>query len=90
MAQNVDLLLLDDCGNAKRTTEETEDKQRLMYQIVNARVNARTPLLMTSNLSEAAFVMQFGERTWARIAYRCHVIRVAGTDWRKEDTYGNR
>jgi DNA replication protein DnaC len=82
-AQTVDLLLLDDLGDPRRHDAETSDRQRLLYQIVNARMNKGLPLLVSTNLTPDQFIEQFGARTWERIAYVCEVVQVAGRNLRE-------
>jgi DNA replication protein DnaC len=76
-AQTVPLLLLDDVGDVFRGAE-SPDKQRIVYQVVNARHNNGLPTLFTSNLTPLLFAAQFGERTWRRVAEMSAVVHVAG------------
>lgn len=82
-AQEVDMLLLDDVGNPKIKTE-TDDRSKILYQVVNARHNHARPTLITSNLAPKEFVEQFGARTWERIAESCRVVRMGGRNLRHE------
>jgi len=86
LAQTVPLLLLDDAGDVARSVE-SEDKQLLMFRVVNDRHGANNkPVLMTSNLSPEKFVLQYGLRTWRRVEERCAVVKLEllaerGTPW---------
>lgn len=82
-AQEVDMLLLDDVGNPK-SGEETQDRSKILYQVVNARHNHARPMLITSNLTPDEFVKQFGARTWERISESCRVIRMGGRNLRHD------
>jgi DNA replication protein DnaC len=81
-AQEVDMLLLDDVGNPRGATE-TDDRSKILYQVVNARHNHARPMLITSNLAPGEFVKQLGARTWERIAESCRVVEMAGRNLRK-------
>jgi len=83
LARSVDWLLIDDVGDPTRSGPETDDKRRLLYQIVNHRHNHRRPMLITSNLDLRGLAAQFGERTVERIYESCAVIRVGGRNLRR-------
>jgi DNA replication protein DnaC len=83
LAQTVDILMLDDLGDSRKA-EETPDRQRLLYQIINARMNHMRPILLTSNLTLSEMRKQFGTRTFDRIEYVCRLVEVKGDNWRKE------
>lgn len=80
-AQEVDMLLLDDVGNPK-VGEETQDRSKILYQVVNARHNHARPMLITSNLAPGEFVKQFGARTFERIAESCRIVQMGGRNLR--------
>ena len=82
-AQEVDILLLDDVGNT-RGGQETDDKSKILYQVINARHNHARPMLITSNLTPDEFRNQFGSRTWERIGESCRVVKMAGTNLRNK------
>jgi len=81
-AQRIPLLLLDDVGD-KRKREESADKQRLLYQIINHRMNYELPVLITTNLTPQEMALQYGDRTMERIAYLCELVYVGGRNLRK-------
>jgi len=84
LVRSVDWLLIDDVGDPARPGPETDDKRRLLYQIVNHRHNHRRPMLITSNLDLRGLAAQFGERTVERIYESCAVIRVGGRNLRRD------
>lgn len=86
-AQEVDILLLDDVGNPnlkdeRGIREETGDKCKLLYQVINARHNHALPMLITSNLTPNEFLRQFGIRTWERVRESCRVLKMGGNNLR--------
>lgn len=83
LVRSADWLLMDDVGDAARTAPETDDKRRLLYQIVNHRHNHVRPMLITSNLGPDRFVSQFGARTFERIAESCAIVKIAGRNLRR-------
>jgi DNA replication protein DnaC len=82
-AQEVDMLLLDDVGNPK-IDMETDDKSKILYQVINARHNHIRPMLITSNLAPTEFRRQFGTRTWERVAESCRVVKMGGSNLRDD------
>jgi DNA replication protein DnaC len=82
-AQEVDMLLLDDVGNPK-IGEETDDKSKILYQVINARHNHLRPMLITSNLAPIEFRKQFGTRTWERVAESCRIVKMGGSNLRND------
>jgi DNA replication protein DnaC len=83
LVRSVDWLLMDDVGDAARTSPETDDKRRLLYQIINHRHNHVRPMLITSNLTPDRFVAQFGARTFERILESCAIVKIAGRNLRR-------
>ncbi len=81
--RSVEWLLMDDVGDVARNGAETDDKRKLLYQIVNHRHNHVRPMLITSNLSPDKFAAQFGTRTLERIIESCAVVRIAGRNLRR-------
>lgn len=82
-----DVLLLDDVGDNTRQDrytgiQETEDRKRILYQIVNYRHNHSLPMLISSNCTPSIFAQQFGARTFDRIAESCAIIRMGGRNLR--------
>lgn len=81
-AQRVDVILLDDFGNKSRTQAETDDKQTILYRLINYRHNAGLPMLITTNLTAAEMGVQFGQRTVERILEACAWVKVGGENLR--------
>lgn len=83
LVRGVDWLMMDDIGDTSRKDPETDDKRKLLYQIVNHRHNHVRPMLITSNLTPGEFTAQFGARTFERIAECCAVVKIGGRNLRR-------
>lgn len=83
LVRSVDWLMMDDIGDTARKEPETDDKRKLLYQIVNHRHNHVRPMLITSNLSPDQFTTQFGARTFERIVESCTIVKIAGRNLRR-------
>lgn len=83
-AQRADVVLLDDLGDASRDREETEDRRRIIYQIINYRHNHNLPMLITTNCAPAQLSRQLGQRTMERIIESCAWITMGGRNLREE------
>lgn len=83
-AQRADVVLLDDFGDVERDREETEDRRRIIYQLVNYRHNHALPMLITTNCTGAQLAKQFGARTIERVFESCAWINMAGRNLRQE------
>ena len=81
-AQRADVILLDDFGDKSRTNAESDDRRRIIYQLINYRHNNGLPMLITSNLTAAEMSMQFGQRTVERIIESCAWVKVGGDNLR--------
>jgi len=81
-AQRADVVLLDDLGDIERSTPETEDRRRIIYQLVNYRHNEGLPMLITTNCSVAQLGHQFGSRTVERIFESCAWLKMGGQNLR--------
>lgn len=81
-AQRADVILLDDFGDKSRTLPETDDRKRILYQLINYRHNAGLPMLITTNLTAAEIGIQFGQRTVERILEACAWVKVGGENLR--------
>ena len=77
-----DVILLDDFGDKSRTNAESDDRRRIIYQLINYRHNNGLPMLITSNLTAAEMSMQFGQRTVERIIESCAWVKVGGDNLR--------
>jgi len=83
-AQRSDIILLDDLGDVTRNREETEDRRRIVYQIINYRHNNALPMLITTNCDAMQLTMQFGARTVERIVESCAWVPMGGRNLRTE------
>jgi DNA replication protein DnaC len=83
LVRSVEWLMMDDIGDVARKDLETDDKRKLLYQIVNHRHNHVRPMLITSNLTPGEFTAQFGARTFERIAECCAVVKIGGRNLRR-------
>ncbi len=81
-AQRSDVILLDDFGDKSRQGAESDDRRRIIYQLINYRHNAGLPMLITTNLTGAELSIQFGQRTVERIIESCAWIKVSGENLR--------
>lgn len=67
-AQNAPLLMIDDLGDIDRVRfQESDDKRRILYGIVNHRVSLNMPTIITTNLTAEDVARQFGERIKERL-----------------------
>ena len=82
MVKEIDLLILDDLG-AERNTEYALEK---VYNIIDARVRAAKPMILTTNLDVAymksASNMQY-QRIYDRVLERCMPVQIAGRSLRE-------
>lgn len=81
-AQRADVILLDDFGDKDRTQPETEDRRRIIYELVNYRHNYSLPMLITTNLNGVELSQQFGKRITERILEACAWVKVGGENLR--------
>lgn len=88
-AKTAPLLFLDDVGDPDRrdgtaaVRAETDDRRRLLWEVLDYRHGKELPTLMTSNLSRSDFEVQWGTRLAARAWEMCWVVPVAGVDLRE-------
>ncbi len=75
---SVDLLHIDDLGAEKRSDWVLEQ----LYAIVDERYSTNRPILVTTNLDEAALEEQIGKRTVSRLVEICEKLPVFGDDRR--------
>jgi DNA replication protein DnaC len=76
--RNGELVLLDDLG-AEKPSEWVREK---LYQIINARYNARRCTIVTSNKSPEQLAKQIGDRAVSRLMEMCEPIKFEGPDRR--------
>ena len=81
-AQRADVILLDDFGDKDRTQPETEDRRRIIYELVNYRHNYSLPMLITTNLTGVELSQQFGKRIVDRVLESCVWVKVGGENLR--------
>lgn len=81
-AQRADVVLLDDLGDKGRDKPETDDRRRIVYQLINYRHNNGLATLITTNLSASEIGMQFGQRTVERIIESCAWVTMGGENLR--------
>ena len=74
-----DLLILDDLG-AEHATAFTKSS---IYNIVNTRMMASQPVIISTNLSTAQLNREYGERVTSRILGNYAVLRFFGSDIRQ-------
>lgn len=83
--READLLVLDDLG-AERHTEAREE---WLFEVVDARVEGRKPLVVTSNLAPDDLIPIVGLRTVDRIVGACTWVDMKGaTSYRAESAKG--
>jgi hypothetical protein len=93
-AQRAEVALLDDCGDPDRAKvnpatgepaiqAETDDRRRILWEIVDYRHGHELPTLVTSNLSRGDFEAQWGSRLAARLWELCWIVPVMGQDLRQ-------
>ena len=58
-----DLLILDDFG----TEFDTQFSRSMLYTIINGRLNARKPMILSTNLTLAEIQTQYGDRVLSRL-----------------------
>lgn len=80
--QNTPILMLDDVGDLT-IEQQTDDRRRLLYEVLDKRNDKMLPTIMTSNLSPKQFREQFGERTLERVIEMAAMFRMEGRNYRK-------
>jgi len=81
--QKTPLLLLDDVGDLERGSRETEDRTRLLYEVLDYRNNYLLPTIITTNLNPNEMEAQFGARTFQRILEMSAFAVMAGDNLRE-------
>lgn len=77
------LLVIDDFGIERQTSTMKE----LVYKVINMCYEAKTPLIITTNIPLADFAKStetMDERLYDRILERCHPIKMEGDSRRRE------
>ncbi|MBQ8614442.1 MAG: ATP-binding protein [Ruminiclostridium sp.] len=83
MLMDSDLLILDDIG----AEFESKFYSSLFYNIINNRMNAAKPTIVSTNLEISELITRYGERTVSRLATMDELI-FAGTDVRLQRRTG--
>jgi hypothetical protein len=82
-AQRAELLLLDDVGSENlRNGKETDDRNRLLWLILEYRHREQLPTLMTTNLDERGLRSQWWNRTIDRMMEMAFLIPMNGENLR--------
>ena len=79
--QRAPLLMLDDFGDMQLSVE-TEDRRRLLYEVLDYRNDHLLPTLLTTNLSPDEISSQFGERTFQRVLEMSAIVEMSGDNMR--------
>jgi len=79
--QHTPLLLIDDVGDMTVSTE-TEDRKRLLYEVIDTRNDYFLPTIITTNLSSNQLEKQFTERTFQRILEMSAIYKMDGDNMR--------
>lgn len=77
------LLVIDDFGIERQTSTMKE----LVYKVINMCYEAKTPLIITTNIPIAEFKKStdtMDERLYDRILERCHPVKMDGGSRRRE------
>lgn len=72
------LLVLDDIGS-ERPTEWVESR---LYEVINARLERKAPIVFTSNCSSQELLERLGERIVSRIREMTHAVHFDAPDFR--------
>lgn len=81
--QRTPVLLLDDVGDLQRRKEETEDRIRLLHEVIDYRNSHMTPTIITTNLLPEDMRVQFGDRTFQRVLEMSAFVEMAGANLRE-------
>lgn len=75
-----ELLIIDDLG-----TEQTGANQTAaVFHLINTRLQAGKPMIISSNLSFDQIKHRYGDRTISRLATLCHCVFFSGEDIRRQ------
>lgn len=76
---DADLIILDDLG-AEKVTEFAAQE---LFSLINARMNRRRPMVVSSNLEPESFEETYGDRIASRLLNGFEVCRLVGEDVRR-------
>lgn len=82
--QHSPVLILDECNVPGKTA--SDDKARIMEEIIRFRYARQLPTLLTLNIDYDQFKMQWGERTADVVQASAHWVPVGGPRLRRTDT----
>lgn len=80
--QRTALLLLDDVGDLGKG-QETEDRTRILYEVLDYRNDHLLPTIITTNLMPDEMEVQFGARTFQRVLEMSAFVEMAGENLRE-------
>jgi DNA replication protein DnaC len=83
--QSADVLLLDDVGDLDKDMQ-SDDRRRILYEIIDVRNDWLRPTIITSNVvSISKLKKQFGERTFERLREMSAFYLMGGENLRDTD-----
>jgi DNA replication protein DnaC len=82
--QSAPVLILDECNVPGKTA--SDDKARIMEEIIRFRYARKLPTLLTLNADQDLFKLQWGERTADVVFAASHWVPVGGPRLRRSDT----
>lgn len=86
--EHTPVLLVDDVGDVEAAGPTSDDKRRILFEVVDSRSDRYLPTLLTTNLTNAGMAEQFGERTFQRLLEMCALIRMDGVNFRENPPPG--
>lgn len=81
-AAKTPVLFLDDLGNTFVQGQETQGRQRWLFELINQRMAYRLPTIITTNLDYEALREQFAQKTVDRLFEFAVVVRMDGPNLR--------
>jgi DNA replication protein DnaC len=76
---NVDFLILDDVGSEFKT----EFTESTLYNLINSRITAMKPTIVSTNLTKEQFELRYNTRIVSRVMFNYHLIPFCGEDVRQ-------
>lgn len=86
LACSCDLLLIDDLGSEF----QTQFTQSALYQIINARMMAELPTILSTNYTLAEIQDRYTERILSRMIGSCEILKFVGRDIRQLKRLGKK
>lgn len=81
--QKAPILMVDDVGDME-AQGETEDRRRILYEIIDYRNDYMLPTIMTSNLDPDTMEAHYGERSMQRVIELCAFAEMGGVNLREK------